>query len=203
MKILALGAHPDDIEYGCGGLLLSAIAAGHNVFLGVLTDGGLLPGVDRKTEQERAASFLGAQDIFWGGFKDTHLAPGRELIMAIEKMLARCAPDLVLVNHKDDAHQDHQALASCSITACRYIRRVFFYHDYTTLNFQPDTFCDIGPFLEKKHRLLGFHESQVGKTYPTGLDMQESIGALAAYYGFMAKVRYAEAFKPLRNLLNF
>jgi LmbE family N-acetylglucosaminyl deacetylase len=201
MRILALGAHPDDIEYGCGGLLLQAAAAGHEVTLHVLTDGGLHPKANRKAEQERAAEFLGARRLLWGGFRDTRLKADRRLIVAIEKSLDSVRPDLVLVNDPHDAHQDHQALASCAVTACRYVKRVLFYHDYTAMGFMPDTFVDIGTVLEKKRRLLACHHSQVTKSYPTGLDILESVTALAAYYGFMAKVRYAEGFRPLRYLM--
>lgn len=201
MKILAIGAHPDDIEYGCGGLLLMAVAASHTVFLNVLTEGDLNPGTNRRAEQEKAAGFLGARKLFWGGFKDTRLEPGRELIVALENVIAKVKPDMVLVNYPDDAHQDHVALARCTVTACRYIKRVLFYHDYTTLDFLPDTFADITDFMEKKKQLLACHKSQVQKEYPTGLDMLENVSARASYYGFAAKVKYAEGFKPLRNLI--
>ncbi len=202
MKILAFGAHPDDIEYGCGGFLISAAQSKHEIYLSVLTNGSASAEPScRVAEQEKAAELLGAKDLFWGNFHDTEMTPNRQLIVSIEKDLKKVAPDMVLVNAPEDAHQDHKALASCAITACRYITRVLFYHDYTTLNFQPDTFVDIGDVLEKKRLLLACHASQVSKAYPTGLDMLESISALAAYYGFLAKVKYAEAYKPLRNLM--
>ena len=201
MKILAIGAHPDDIEYGCGGLLLKAVAVGHDVFLNVMTEGGINPEINRRAEQEEAAAFLGAKGLIWGGFQDTALAPNRKLIVAVESSLEKTNPDMVLTNYPDDAHQDHIALARCTITACRYVKRVFFYHDYTTLDFLPDTFADITGLLEKKKELLAKHTSQVQKKYPTGLDMLENVSARASYYGFMAKVKYAEGFKPLRNLV--
>lgn len=202
MKILAIGAHPDDIEYGCGGLLLMAVAAKHEVFLYVLTDGDINPAINRRAEQEKAAGFLGAKKLYWGGFKDTKMTAGRELIVAIENVLSEVKPDMVLVNDPDDAHQDHKALGTCTVTACRYIKKVLFYQDYTTLEFLPDTFADITTCLKKKKQLLAFHKSQVQKTYPTGLDMLENVSARASYYGFMAKVKYAEGFKPLRNLVS-
>lgn len=201
MRILAIGAHPDDIEYGCGGYLLLATGRKHDVYLAVMTDGSGTGHLDRVREQGKAAKCLGAKQLLWGGFRDTELEPGRQLIVAIEDVLKRVSPDLVLVNSPQDAHQDHEALARCVVTACRYVTRVFFYHDYTTLNFEPDTFVDIGSVLAQKKKLLACHASQVQKKNPTGLHMLESVSSLAAYYGFMAKVRYAEAFKPLRNLL--
>lgn len=203
MRILALGAHPDDIEYGCGGLLLMAVAARHEVFLNVMTEGDLDPASDRRAEQEKANEFLGVKKIFWGGFKDTQLAVKRELLVSIENVIREVKPDLVLVNYPEDAHQDHQALANCTVTACRYIKRVFFYNDYTSLNFVPNTFVDITAYLEKKKQLLACHQSQVQKENPAGLDMLENVSALSAYYGFIAKVKYAEGFNPLRNLIAF
>lgn len=201
MRILALGAHPDDIEYGCGGSLIRAVHNGHDVVLHVMTQG--LGDVDRRCEQETAARKLGAKDLLWGGFQDTQLMASRELISAIEESLRQVRPDVVFVNYPNDAHQDHRTLGSCAITACRYVQRVFFYHDYTALAFQPDTFTDIGDVLTEKCDLLACHASQVNKQYPTGLDMLESVHSLAAYYGFMAKVKYAEGFLPLRNLITF
>lgn len=201
MRILAIGAHPDDIEYGCGGYLLLAAKKKHEVYLAVMTNGSGTGHRGRMREQEKAAKLLHARKLFWGGFRDTELEFGRELIMAIEDVVRLVSPDMVLVNSPQDAHQDHAALSNCTVTACRYVKRVLFYHDYTTLNFQPSTFVDISPVLVQKKRLLACHASQVRKKYPTGLDMLESVSALAAYYGFMAKVKYAEAFQPLRNLL--
>jgi LmbE family N-acetylglucosaminyl deacetylase len=201
VNILALGAHPDDIEYGCGGTLLIAVEKKHKVYLGVMTDGSATTRNNRVTEQEEAARFLGAFDLFWGGFRDTRLQPNRKLITTIESMLNKVSPEIVLVNARADAHQDHQALANCTIAACRYIKRVFFYQDYTSVDFQPDTFSDIGRVLQRKAQLLACHKSQVQKQYPTGLDMLESVHALAAYHGFIAKVKYAEGFRPLRNLM--
>ena len=106
-----------------------------------------------------------------------------------------------MVNYPEDSHQDHKALSNCAITACRYAQRVLFYHDYTTLTFQPVAFMDISSVLDQKQHLLAQHASQVSKRYPTGLDLLESVRALAAYHGFMAKVRYAEGFIPLRYML--
>ncbi len=202
MKILALGSHPDDIEYGCGGVLLQAVDNGHQVFMHVLTDGSVTQGANRRAEQEKAAEFLGARQLFWQGFRDTELKPDRQLIVAIEKVLSEVNPDLVLVNYHDDSHQDHWALAKSAAAACRYVKRVLYYHDYTTLNYVADTFVDIEAVLERKLKLLKFHHSQVSKPYVTGFDLLESVSALAAYYGFMAKVRYAEGFKALRNLIS-
>ncbi|AKJ63887.1 PIG-L deacetylase family protein [Kiritimatiella glycovorans] len=201
MNLLAIGAHPDDIEYGCGGTLLKAADAGHRIHLLVMTCGidEATAGV-RQQEQERAADLLGAE-LNWGGFRDTSLVYGRELITVVESAVERIEPDLVLVNSPEDSHQDHRALAKSTSAACRYVKNLLYYHDYTSIDFRGHTFVDIGEVLGRKVDLLSAHASQTGKPNPAGLDMCASVRALAMYYGFVAKVRYAEAFDPLRVML--
>ena len=70
MRVLAIGAHPDDIEFGCGGTLLRHRLAGDAITLLVMTTGEQGPDGDLRTrEQEQAATLLGA-DLRWGGFLD-------------------------------------------------------------------------------------------------------------------------------------
>ena len=78
-------------------------------------------------------------------------------------------------------------MARCVISATRYITRVLFYEDYTSGNFEPDVFVDIGDVLEKKIALLQAHRSQVTKSYPTNLDIIESVKAIANFRGFQGK----------------
>ena len=66
MNILAIGAHPDDIEFGCGGTLLRYSKENHNIYMLVLTEGEV--GSDaqfRRKEQENASQFLKAKKLFW------------------------------------------------------------------------------------------------------------------------------------------
>ena len=95
MNILAVGAHPDDIEFGCGGALLKYSLSGHHIFPLVLTKGnvGGDPSI-RSREQEEAASFLGARQVFWGGFNDTELIDSRETIQRIEEVMRKVSPDV-------------------------------------------------------------------------------------------------------------
>lgn len=201
MNILATAAHPDDIEYGCGGTLLKYARRGDNLYLMVLTDGseGGEAGV-RRREQERAAELLQAKKLFWGGFRDTELPVNKKTISVIEEAIGEVEPDEVYVNYSDDTHQDHRVLAKCVISATRYIRKVLFYEGYTTCNFEPDVFVDIGDVLDEKIRLLEAHHSQIAKYKPAGMDILESARAVASFRGFQGKVRYAEGFRALRLL---
>jgi len=72
--ILAIGAHPDDIEFGCGGTLIKYTERGHRLFLYIMTEGGLGAETSTRIEEQMASkAILGAEDIFWGGYEDTHL----------------------------------------------------------------------------------------------------------------------------------
>lgn len=201
MNILAIGAHPDDIEYGCYGTLLKYVEKGHNVYLLVLSEGeeGGKAAV-RRREQEEAAKFLHVRKLFWGGLKDTEIPTNKKTILTIEKVIKEVNPDEVYVNYFDDTHQDHRTLAHCGISATRYIKKVLLFEDYTTCNFEPDIFVDIEDVLEKKIKSLKIHHSQITKSYPTNLDIIESARAIANFRGFQGKVKYAEGFKSLRFL---
>jgi len=201
MNILALGAHPDDIEFGCGGTFLKFSKEEHNIYFLVLTKGEF--GGDpelRQKEQKKAAELLGIRKIFWGGYTDTELPNDRIIITYIDKIIQEVNPDEVYVNYIDDIHQDHRILARCALAATRYIKKVFFYEDYTSCNFDPDIFVDIEDVLERKQNLIRLYETQVKKSYPTRLDMVETVKAMANFRGFQGKIKYAEGFKAFRFL---
>ncbi len=203
MNILALGAHPDDIEIGCGGALLKYARAGHHVQLMILTDGAR--GGDsevRRNEQVTSSRILGARDIFWGGYRDTELPVAREAIQQIEDVVKKVDPAFIFVNYFDDTHQDHRHLATCTVTATRYTRNVLFYETPTTQNFSPTVYVDIDGLLEDKVRSLEAHASQVRKTNVEGLSILEIARASAHFRGLQGRVRAAEAFVPLRLFIN-
>lgn len=201
MRILALGAHPDDIEYGCGGTFIKFARRGEEIYFMVLTKGEFGGDAEvRQKEQEEAMKFMGVKKIFWAGYKDTELPNERIIISDIDSVISEINPREVYVNYIDDIHQDHRTLAECTLAATRYVRRVFFYEDYTSVNFEPDIFVDIENVVEEKQELIKIYSSQVVKVYPTKLDMVESVKAIANFRGFQGKVKYAEGFKAFRYL---
>lgn len=203
MKILAIGAHPDDIEYGCGGTLLKMKKEQDAEIEFFVATCGLVSGDAqlRKKEQEASASMLGAGKVHWGGMPDTEVVLNRDFIDQLEVVIKKFCPDIVFVNFPDDTHQDHRNLAESVMVATRYCKKVLFYEDYTSKNFEPHIFVDIGSVLDEKVELLKCHKSQVERAYPTDLDIVESVKAVANYRGFQAKVKYAESFHALRYLL--
>jgi len=203
MNILAIGAHPDDIEYGCAGTLIKYAERDHRIHLMILTggeEGGSVK--ERKREQSAAAEIIGAKQVFWGGYRDTELPLNKELIDKIEEVLVQVKPDLILVNYGDDTHQDHRILAQATMSATRYVRNVLFFEVPTTQNFNPQVFVDISDTLERKFAVLKAHESQVMKTNIENMSIVELAKANATFRGIQGRVKFAEAFAPLRLFIN-
>ena len=200
-NILAFGAHPDDIELGCAGTLLKYIKAGCQVYLCVMCDGTEAGDpIIRRQEQEEAAKNLGAKELIWGGLIDTKFKVDKETVAFIEDIVLRIRPYEIYVNSPNDSHQDHRALAQNVISATRYNKRVLFYEDYTSQDFNPDIFVDIEDVIDEKINVMKSFQSQVSRMFPSGPKMIENVKAVANFRGFQAKVKYAEGFKALRYL---
>ncbi len=203
MNILAIGAHPDDIEYGCAATLIKYAERDHRIHLMVLTkgeEGG--ESEVRHEEQLAAAEIIGAKQVFWGGYRDTQMPLNKELIDKIEEVLVDVEPDLILVNYGDDTHQDHRVLTEATMSATRYVRNVLFFEVPTTQNFNPQVFVDISDTLERKFQVLKAHESQVMKTNIENMSIVELASANATFRGIQGRVKFAEAFAPLRLFIN-
>jgi LmbE family N-acetylglucosaminyl deacetylase len=203
MNILAIGAHPDDIEFGCGGTLIKYAQTGHNVFLLVMTHGdqGGISEI-RSKEQKVSQKIIGAKEVYWGGYKDTHLIVDKELITKIEKIIYENNPDLIFCHYSRDTHQDHRHLTQAVMSAARNLKNVMFYEGPTTQNFSAGVFVDITGTIENKMDSLMAHESQITKTNIEDLSIVEIARSLANFRGIQGRVKYAEAFQPLRLFIN-
>ncbi len=203
MNILAIGAHPDDIEFGCGGTLIKYSEAGHNVFLLVMTLGDQGGNSEiRSKEQMASKKIIGAKELYWGGYEDTHLIVNKELITKIEEVISENNPDMIFCHYSEDTHQDHRHLTQAVMSAARNLKNVIFYEGPTTQNFSPGVFVDISDLLENKIDSLMAHESQVTKTNIKDLSIVEIARSLANFRGIQGRVRNAEAFQPLRLFIN-
>jgi LmbE family N-acetylglucosaminyl deacetylase len=203
MNVLALGAHPDDIEYGCGGMLTKYAERGHDVFLWIASDGSLGgEGAVRRQEQTDSALIMGAREVFWGDYRDTEVPLTRELIGRIESVIKQIKPRMIFVHYPDDTHQDHRNLAQGTMSATRYVPNFLFYEGPTTQNFAPNCFTDVEKVLDKKLASLEAHRSQVAKTNIEDLTILELAVSSANFRGIQARVKYAEAFQSIRLLIN-
>ncbi len=203
MNILAIGGHPDDIEYGCGGTLLQSARKGHRVYLFVATEGGEGgDGQTRRREQGRAAELLGVERITWGGYRDTEVPMDKGLISKIEAVVKDVQPGVIFCHSATDTHQDHRTLCAATISAARHAQNVLLYEGPSTYDFCPTVYSDIGDVLEAKLELLRAYESQVDKTGIENLNITAMASSNANFRGIQARVKYAEGFLPVRLMLD-
>ena len=196
MKILAVGAHPDDVELGCGAALIAHRARGDEVAMLVLTHGERGPQHDssRIDEQREAARIIGA-DLHWGGFQDGAVPDDRGTVAVIEKVMRETGADTIYTHVPRDTHQDHRATGAATLAAARGICRVLMFETPSTRQFSPTVFVDAAPHLAGKLAALRAHMSQVLKNRMVDLDAVE---AQARYRGFQARLRHAEGFETDR-----
>ena len=166
MNILAIGAHPDDIELGCGGLLLKAARQGHNVFMYILTRGSASGDpAQREAEQKVASRIIGARASWIDNFEDTKLSPGVELINHIEQVIRMTRPDIIYTHPPGDTHHDHRAAAAATREAARFVPNILCYEMPVTKDFRPQIYCDISDVLDEKVELLNAFASQSEKAF--------------------------------------
>jgi LmbE family N-acetylglucosaminyl deacetylase len=203
MSILAVGPHPDDIEFGCAATLHKYIQSGHQVTMLVMTRGGVGGDSDtREKELIASAKILGVSTVFIAPFEDTKIPVTKEVISSIESVVESVNPSMVFVNYPNDTHQDHRTTTNCVVSATRYVKNLLYFEVPSTQNFMPDIFVDIEQHMDIKRKALLAHESQVNKVNIADLTILECTEANAIFRGMQGKVRQAEAFKAQRLFIN-
>lgn len=199
MRILAIGAHPDDIELGCGGMLIKAAREGHEVYMYTLTRGGAGGNSKQRTdESKRSAQFIGAKQLWLDNFQDSRLTVTNELINHIEHFINKANPDLILTHSQGDIHHDHRAIATATVEAARFNSNILSYEIPLTRHFDPKVFYDISDVVYEKVELIEIFWSQQNKLYLKA----NAIKGLAEYRALQSRlntgVKYAEAFEVLK-----
>ncbi|MFH1073224.1 MAG: PIG-L deacetylase family protein [Nanoarchaeota archaeon] len=199
--IVAIGAHPDDIEAGCGGALRNHINQGYRVGALVLTKGERGAHHPESTECVSSLSSLGVQleDILILDFPDGKVA-GIEVISAIEEFLERYTPDIVYSHTERDRHQDHRNTYLATAVAARNTNTLLLYEaPSTSSKFEPHHYVDIRSTINNKLAALAHYTSQLNKGTVLHLDF---VKAQAIYWGYKNTCRnntnetpYAEAFE--------
>lgn len=200
-SVLAIGAHPDDLELGCGASLAKLSAAGVHVRALVLSDGlhGARRSHDRCAESRAALRLLGVADVVQADLPDTHLPSFvPRIVRMIESHCAEVLPDRVYTMFKDDRHQDHRAVYEATIVACRGVPQVLSYETPSSWpNFMPRVFEPIERFLERKVAAIRCHRSQHHRDY-----MQEDqVRCNAQFRGHQVGLGPSEGFIPYKWVL--
>jgi len=159
--VLAVGAHPDDVEIGVGGILASHRAAGDSVTILTLSRGarGGEP-TNRQHESLAAAEVLGAR-LFLEDLIDTEISNTGPTVAIIERVVSEINPTIVYTHSAHDRHQDHRAVHEATLVATRTVRTVAcFQSPSSTVDFRPSRFVSIDGFTDKKLALLECFRSQ-------------------------------------------
>jgi LmbE family N-acetylglucosaminyl deacetylase len=196
VRVLAVGAHPDDVELGCGGTLARHARRGDDITILVMTEGGLgtIEGMSRRGEQLEAAGHLGAR-VRWAGYEDGAVPDGPAAVRVIDEAIAASGADVLYTHAVEDTHQDHRATATASLAAGRRLTTILQYETPSTRHFDPTLYVDVHETIEEKLAILRAHMSQVLRAGPVDL---EAVEAQARFRGSQGRTRFAEAFVPVR-----
>ena len=200
-SILAIGAHPDDIELGCGGTLAKLALAGAQIHAVIFSKGrrGALSDQDRATESRAALEILGIQKVVIHDFEDTRLSVFlNEMVDVLDRHVAAAGPCRAYTMFQHDRHQDHRAVYEASAIACRKVPQLLGYETPSSYpNFVPTVFEDITNFLEIKLTSLNCHNSQSERLYM----QRDKIRAAAHFRGAQVDLGPSEGFIPYKVIL--
>ena len=174
MRILAIGAHPDDLEIFCYGLLAECKSRGDELHLAVATDGaaGTVAGQDnslaerRADETRTALARLGVPALL--GLPDGALSTAMNGREVIAEHIREIAPDMIITHDPADYHTDHRALSSWVTELTGFSCPVIYADTLMGVGFQPQFYVDITAWQDEKQAAILAHESQVPERFANG-----------------------------------
>ncbi|MFD1162510.1 bacillithiol biosynthesis deacetylase BshB1 [Hwangdonia seohaensis] len=221
LDILAIGAHPDDVELGCGATLAKEIALGKKVGILDLTKGELGTrgtAETRAIEANNAAEILGISVRENLGFADGFFVNDKQHQLEIIKMIRKYKPELVICNAIDDRHIDHGKGSKLVSDACFLSglikiettvdgnvqspwRPKQVYHYIQWKNLEPDLVVDVSNYMEVKMKAVMAYKTQFydasskePETPISSKNFTDSINYRAKDLGRLVGVEYAEGF---------
>ena len=219
MDILAVGAHPDDIEINCAGTLARYAAEGHAVTIAVFTCGNMgdlvVPpdelAVTRHREAQASAEIIGAR-LLWPAVTDELVFPNETQRSIMIDLLREADPDVIITHSPNDYHPDHCYVSQLvfdsffqkglphipnqSQPPCRFGQAQIYQMDNLGgIGFLPTEYVDITDVFETKKKMLACHLSQVKPMKElANTDMLQLIEVQARFRGFAAGCELAEGF---------
>ena len=208
MNILAIGAHFDDVELGCGGALARHAAQGDDVYVFVATDSGFSNQYNQAIrtnesaldEARNAMAVLGVKELLCGNFKTLEVEFVDALNIEILKIVQEKKIDLVYAHWAGDIHHDHQAVAKASLHSCRHVPRMLMYRSnwyHSTLEFRGNFYFDITEFWGIKERAIRAHVTEVDRTGEKWIGFFKNEAENA---GQRIGVKYAEVYEVVKWL---
>jgi N-acetylglucosamine malate deacetylase 1 len=211
MKILAIGAHPDDIEIFMYGTIAACFDRGDEVITCIATDGSagdVRSSKDlsklRKLETIKGLNQFG-KPLFLN-FKDGKLLQSDNSQKILDDLISKTKPDFVITHDPFDYHPDHRELSRLVCNAAGFSYPVFFCDTLMGINFLPEYYVDITKFFDLKKNAIMCHESQFPEKF---LEVSQIMNGYRAAQCNLPKKNYVEVFRAykrfpfvdLRNLL--
>jgi LmbE family N-acetylglucosaminyl deacetylase len=171
MKVVSIGAHPDDVELGMGGTLAKHARSGDKVHIVLCTLGGVSGDPEEREEEARkAASVLGVSKMHILDYPAPKLnQPSLEFEEVMRKVISDIKPHRVYVHSPHDYHQVHSAISKMTkgATEKENIGQLLFYEviSSTTLEFRPNAYVDITGCIDLKIKSVEAHKSQSDRLY--------------------------------------
>ncbi len=198
-RILAIGAHPDDIEIAAGATLAKQRDAKNYVY-GLILSHGTMGGnaARRMLEASKGAEFLGLDEYKVLDFPDTRMSDqSNEIIQAIESVINKIKPDVIYTHSNHDVHQDHQVVHDATLRAARRSPTILCYESPSaTPDYRPEYFVDVADYVDVKVEAIREHWDQRKKAYVK----PEKVRAVLAFRGEQARIDFAEGFEIVRML---
>tara|TARA_R100001377_G_scaffold84659_1_gene68723 strand:- start:1007 stop:1663 length:657 start_codon:yes stop_codon:yes gene_type:complete len=216
MNVMAIGAHPDDIEFGCSGTLMRHIDVGDNVIYVCMTNtestsgttGVVLRTSDELFDEVRCAvDAMGIETLEFLDFKDLHVPFSFDSVSTLDRLIQKYKIDTIYTHWAGDSNQDHISTYKSTMAAARYVRNVYCYEQIPiprltenemTINY----YVDIGDYIEDKIKVAKCHKSQIKKYNKVGFDVPHRLRVLAEFRGIQANCDYAEGFHIIKKVEN-
>lgn len=165
MKILGIGAHPDDIEIYMFGLLMVFLNQGHDVYSLIATDGSLGTVSIRKNlkiirQKETMAALKKFKKPIFLDVKDGSLPTNYLIVSKLKKHISAISPDLIITHSPLDYHPDHRALSKYVKDASGFYCPIIYADTLMGVNFNPTIYIDISQHIEEKLCAIMCHKSQ-------------------------------------------
>jgi LmbE family N-acetylglucosaminyl deacetylase/ActR/RegA family two-component response regulator len=195
--VLAIGAHPDDVEIGAGGALAVHRDLGHDVAILTLCRGSRGGEAERRAAESQAAARILSAELYLEDLEDTSIGEGDLTISVISRVIGEVAPTTIYTHSIHDVHQDHRNTHSAVMAAAQDVGRVYCYQSPSaTVDFRPTRFVSIDRQLVRKLQAIASFDSQVEVRTYLEPDLIQSI---ARSWSRFADGRYAEAFEVIRD----
>lgn len=205
-SVLFVGPHPDDVFISCGGFILKNIDI-YDFRICCMATLNLSPSSDLRLLEERKTWRDINEKIdltlFPSGV-DTKLQESyTEMVAFLENIVAKQEFKYIFIPYHEDTHQDHRAVSSATLSACRYAKNTIFFETPSTFNFVPSMFCELSEEVMKfKKKISKNYASQILGTDSYSCDLQTIIESKAIANGVATRTcKYAEGYKPFRMFL--